>query len=98
DLAEDRERFQKLLNDLGLRQPANGLARSGTEAGAVAARIGYPLVIRPSYVLGGRAMEIVRDEAQLARYITNAVQVSGANPVLLDSYLSNAVEVDVDAI
>jgi carbamoyl-phosphate synthase large subunit len=98
DLAEDRERFQQLLERLNLKQPANGIARSSAEAQAVAQRIGYPLVIRPSYVLGGRAMEIVRDDAQLTRYITNAVQVSGNNPVLLDRYLSNAVEVDVDAI
>ena len=98
DLAEDRERFQKLLHDLGLRQPNNGIARSAEEAQAVARRIGYPLVIRPSYVLGGRAMEIVRDDAQLARYIATAVHVSGDTPVLLDSYLSNAVEVDVDAL
>ncbi|HMQ94275.1 carbamoyl-phosphate synthase large subunit, partial [Amaricoccus sp.] len=98
DLAEDRERFQQLLHRLGLRQPENGIARSPEQAHAVAARIGYPLVIRPSYVLGGRAMEIVRDEAQLTRYISEAVHVSGDTPVLLDSYLSNAVEVDVDAI
>jgi carbamoyl-phosphate synthase large subunit len=98
DLAEDRERFQKLLNDLGLRQPVNGIAASRDEAFAIAARVGYPLVIRPSYVLGGRAMEIVRDDAQLERYITTAVQVSGDSPVLLDSYLSGAIEVDVDAL
>ncbi|MBP7003375.1 carbamoyl-phosphate synthase large subunit [Amaricoccus sp.] len=98
DLAEDRERFQKLLHELGLRQPRNGIARSAKEARKVAAEIGYPLVIRPSYVLGGRAMEIVRDEAQLDRYIATAVQVSGDTPVLLDSYLANAVEVDVDAL
>jgi len=98
DLAEDRERFQQLLNDLGLRQPVNGMARSRDEAFAIAARVGYPLVIRPSYVLGGRAMEIVRDDAQLERYIREAVQVSGSSPVLLDSYLSGAIEVDVDAI
>ena len=98
DLAEDRERFQKLLHRLELRQPANGLARSAAEAKAVAAELGFPLVIRPSYVLGGRAMEIVRDSAQLERYISTAVQVSGETPVLLDRYLSNATEVDVDAI
>ena len=98
DLAEDRERFQKLLNDLNLKQPVNGMARNRDEAFAIAARVGYPLVIRPSYVLGGRAMEIVRDDAQLERYIREAVQVSGKNPVLLDSYLSGAIEVDVDAI
>ena len=91
DLAEDRERFQKLLTDLNLRQPANGLARSQAEAEAVAERIGYPLVIRPSYVLGGRAMEIVHD-------MTDAVKVSGDSPVLLDSYLQDAIEVDVDAL
>ncbi|HMO08972.1 MAG TPA: carbamoyl-phosphate synthase large subunit, partial [Paracoccaceae bacterium] len=98
DLAEDRERFQKLLHGLGLRQPENGTARSRDEAFAVAATVGYPLVIRPSFVLGGRAMEIVRDDAQLERYISTAVQVSGDSPVLLDSYLSGAVEVDVDAL
>ncbi|MBW6507351.1 MAG: carbamoyl-phosphate synthase large subunit [Rhodobacteraceae bacterium] len=98
DLAEDRKRFQKLLNDLNLRQPVNGLASSRDEAFDIAARIGYPLVIRPSYVLGGRAMEIVRDDAQLERYIREAVRVSGDSPVLLDSYLSNAIEVDVDAL
>ena len=98
DLAEDRERFQVLLQDLGLRQPANGLARSDAEALAVAGKIGYPLVIRPSYVLGGRAMEIVHDEAALKRYMTEAVRVSGTSPVLLDSYLQDAIEVDVDCI
>ncbi|WP_151718522.1 carbamoyl-phosphate synthase large subunit [Gemmobacter serpentinus] len=98
DLAEDRERFQKLLHDLGLKQPVNGTARSRDEAFAVAADVGYPLVIRPSFVLGGRAMEIVRSDEQLERYIATAVQVSGDNPVLLDSYLSGAIEVDVDAL
>ena len=98
DLAEDRKRFQKLLNDLDLKQPVNGLASSRDQAFDIAARIGYPLVIRPSYVLGGRAMEIVRDDAQLERYIREAVRVSGDSPVLLDSYLSNAIEVDVDAL
>jgi len=98
DLAEDRERFQQLLHKLVLKQPVNGMARSRDEAFAIAARIGYPLVIRPSYVLGGRAMEIVRDDAQLDRYIREAVQVSAGSPVLLDSYLSGAIEVDVDAL
>ncbi len=98
DLAEDRERFQGLVTQLGLKQPVNGIARSGAEAIRIAADIGFPLVIRPSYVLGGRAMEIVRDSAQLERYITQAVVVSGDSPVLLDSYLANAVEVDVDAL
>ncbi|MGB3147891.1 MAG: carbamoyl-phosphate synthase large subunit, partial [Paracoccaceae bacterium] len=98
DLAEDRERFQKLLNDLGLKQPVNGIASSDAQAIEIAERVGFPLVIRPSYVLGGRAMEIVRDMDQLKRYITTAVNVSGKNPVLLDSYLSGAIEVDVDAL
>ncbi len=98
DLAEDRERFQQLLHKLGLKQPHNGTARSRDEAFEVAKDVGYPLVIRPSFVLGGRAMEIIRDDAQLERYITTAVQVSGSSPVLLDSYLSGAVEVDVDAL
>ncbi|MBJ3762668.1 carbamoyl-phosphate synthase large subunit [Maribius pontilimi] len=98
DLAEDRERFQAMLHELGLRQPTNGLARSDEEAKAIAAQVGYPLVIRPSYVLGGRAMEIVRDDDHLARYIRDAVNVSGKNPVLLDSYLTGAVEVDVDCL
>jgi carbamoyl-phosphate synthase large subunit len=98
DLAEDRERFQQLLNDLGLKQPINGTARSRDEAFKVAAEVGYPLVIRPSFVLGGRAMEIIREDAQLERYIATAVQVSGDSPVLLDSYLAGAIEVDVDAL
>ncbi len=98
DLAEDRERFQQLLHKLGLKQPHNGTARSRDEAFKVAGIVGYPLVIRPSFVLGGRAMEIIRDDAQLERYITTAVQVSGDSPVLLDSYLSGAIEVDVDAL
>ena len=98
DLAEDRERFQQLLHKLGLKQPHNGTARSRDEAFAVAKDVGYPLVIRPSFVLGGRAMEIIRDDAQLERYIRTAVQVSGTSPVLLDSYLSAAIEVDVDAL
>ncbi|MCK0139674.1 carbamoyl-phosphate synthase large subunit [Aliiroseovarius sp. F47248L] len=98
DLAEDRERFQALVNQLGLKQPKNGIASTDAEALAIAEEIGFPLVIRPSYVLGGRAMEIVRDLAQLERYIAEAVVVSGDSPVLLDSYLSGAVEVDVDAL
>ncbi|GGD38825.1 carbamoyl-phosphate synthase large subunit [Sinisalibacter lacisalsi] len=98
DLAEDRERFQDLVNRLGLRQPVNGIASTDEQAFAIAERIGFPLVIRPSYVLGGRAMEIVRDMDHLKRYIREAVVVSGKSPVLLDGYLSGAVEVDVDAL
>ncbi|PYC48961.1 carbamoyl phosphate synthase large subunit [Litorivita pollutaquae] len=98
DLAEDRERFQELVNKLGLKQPNNGIAHSDAEAMAIADDIGYPLVIRPSYVLGGRAMEIVRDTPQLERYISEAVVVSGDSPVLLDSYLAGAIEIDVDAL
>ncbi len=98
DIAEDRERFQLLLQKLGLRQPDNGLARTAEEAEAIAERIGYPVVIRPSYVLGGRAMEIVFDRAQLHRYMREAVRVSGDNPVLIDRYLNDAIEVDVDCI
>ncbi len=98
DIAEDRERFQALLQRLGLRQPENGIARSGEQAEAIAERIGYPVIIRPSYVLGGRAMEIVYDRAGLMRYIREAVRVSGDNPVLIDRYLNEASEVDVDCI
>ena len=98
DLAEDRERFQQMLNDLGLKQPVNGIASSEAQALDIAGRVGFPLVIRPSYVLGGRAMEIVRDMDHLQRYITTAVSVSGKNPVLLDGYLAGAIEVDVDAL
>ena len=98
DLAEDRDRFKHVLSDLGLRQPVNGVASTLEEAEAVAEEVGYPVLIRPSYVLGGRAMEIVRDHAGLARYIGEAVRISGDSPVLIDSYLRNAVEVDVDAL
>jgi carbamoyl-phosphate synthase large subunit len=98
DLAEDRERFQALVNELGLKQPKNGIASTDAQALEIAEEIGFPLVIRPSYVLGGRAMEIVRDMDQLKRYINEAVVVSGDSPVLLDSYLSGAVELDVDAL
>ncbi len=98
DLAEDRRRFQALLAELGLRQPPNGTATSKEEALAVAEQIGYPVLIRPSYVLGGRAMEIVHNPERLERYIATAVKVSGKNPVLIDSYLREAVEVDVDAV
>ncbi len=98
DLAEDRERFQKLVDDLGLKQPPNRTARSADEALVLAKEIGYPLVVRPSYVLGGRAMEVVHADADLARYMRDAVKVSNDSPVLLDRFLDNAVEVDVDVI
>jgi carbamoyl-phosphate synthase large subunit len=98
DVAEDRERFQALLRKLGLRQPENGIARSAAEAETIAERVGYPVVIRPSYVLGGRAMEIVYDRAGLQRYMREAVRVSGDSPVLIDRYLNDAIEVDVDCI
>ena len=98
DVAEDRERFQKLLSKLGLRQPPNRTARTEGEAMALAAEIGYPLVVRPSYVLGGRAMEIVHETADLERYMREAVKVSNDSPVLLDHFLNNATEVDVDCI
>jgi len=98
DLAEDRERFAALVGELGLSQPRNGIARSREEALIVAERVGYPVLMRPSYVLGGRAMEIVEDPVQLEQYITTAVQVSGDSPVLIDQYLRDAIEVDVDAI
>jgi len=98
DLAEDRERFADLVSELGLKQPENGIARSGEEALSVAQRIGYPVLMRPSYVLGGRAMEIVDSDAQLENYIQTAVQVSGDSPVLIDQYLRDAIEMDVDAI
>ncbi len=98
DLAEDRERFQQLLMSLDLRQPKNGIARSPSEAEAVAAAIGYPLVIRPSHVLGGRAMEIIHEQEALRRYLREAADVSWQHPVLLDSYLQDAIEIDVDAV
>src|SRR5688572_24281992 len=98
DLAEDRERFARLVDQLGLRQPLNGIARSCDEAIKVAERIGYPVLTRPSYVLGGRAMEIVDSPGQLDDYIETAVQVSGDSPVLIDQYLRDAIEVDVDAL
>lgn len=102
DCAEDRERFQALLHKLGLRQPANGIARSPAEAEDIAERIGYPVVVRPSYVLGGRAMEIVYDRAGLQRYMRGALQLAGhdiaSGPVLIDHYLNEAIEADVDCI
>jgi carbamoyl-phosphate synthase large subunit len=98
DAAEDRERFQKMLHELGLLQPPNRTARAEDEAIRLAAEIGYPLVVRPSYVLGGRAMEIVREEADLQRYMREAVKVSNDSPVLLDRFLNDAIEVDVDAL
>jgi carbamoyl-phosphate synthase large subunit len=98
DLAEDRDRFKSLLERLNLRQPDNGIAKSAAEAKRIAERIGYPVVIRPSYVLGGRAMEIVHDTPSLERYMKEAVVVSGKSPVLIDRYLSDAIEVDVDAL
>ena len=98
DLAEDRSRFQGLLSALGLRQAVNGTACSVSEAEEIASRIGYPVMIRPSYVLGGRAMEIVHDGAALGRYMRDAARVSGTSPVLIDRYLKDAIEVDVDAV
>ncbi|WP_251976060.1 carbamoyl-phosphate synthase large subunit [Salinicola avicenniae] len=98
DRAEDRERFQKMIEKLGLKQPPNATARSFEEAFAKAEKIGYPLVVRPSYVLGGRAMEIVYDASELENYMTHAVKVSNDSPVLLDHFLSAAVEVDIDAV
>jgi carbamoyl-phosphate synthase large subunit len=98
DLAEDRERFAALITELGLKQPENGIARSADEAVRVAESIGYPVLMRPSYVLGGRAMEIVDTRAQLETYIREAVVVSGTSPVLIDRYLRDAIEVDVDAV
>ncbi|MCW8827449.1 MAG: carbamoyl-phosphate synthase large subunit [Gammaproteobacteria bacterium] len=98
DLAEDRERFQKMIDKLGLRQPPNRTARADEDAVRLAEEIGYPLVVRPSYVLGGRAMEIVFNEAELRTYMRDAVKVSNESPVLLDRFLDDAIEVDVDAI
>jgi len=98
DCAEDRERFQQMLMETGLRQPPNRTARNPEQALAAAVEIGYPLVVRPSYVLGGRAMEIVHEEADLQRYMREAVKVSNDSPVLLDRFLNDAIEVDVDAI
>ena len=98
DKAEDRERFQKMLHELGLKQPPNRTARAPEEAIRLAEEIGYPLVVRPSYVLGGRAMEIVQEQSQLERYMREAVKVSNESPVLLDRFLNDALEVDVDAL
>ncbi len=98
DVAEDRERFQQLLNELGLKQPPNRIARTEEDALALAGEIGYPLVVRPSYVLGGRAMEIVHEQRDLERYMREAVKVSEDSPVLLDRFLNDAIEVDVDCI
>ena len=98
DRAEDRERFKELLDRLGLKQPPNGIARSADEAVTIAGRIGYPVLLRPSYVLGGRAMEIVHDEGGLRQYLTDAVQASEEKPVLIDKFLEDAIEIDVDAI
>ncbi len=98
DLAEDRERFQQMLESIGLRQPPNGLARSAEEAAQKADEVGYPVVLRPSYVLGGRGMVIVHDREGLDRYVGEAMRVSGNDPVLIDHYLNRATEVDVDAL
>ena len=98
DIAEDRERFQQLVRRLGLKQPANAVARNEEQAVQLAREVGYPLVVRPSYVLGGRAMEVVFNEEDLRAYMAQAVQVSNDSPVLLDRFLDVAIEVDVDAV
>jgi carbamoyl-phosphate synthase large subunit len=98
DLAEDRDRFRNLLAELGLKQPANATCTSAAEGARLADEIGFPVVVRPSYVLGGRAMEIIHDTADLERYLTEAVKVSGTSPVLIDRFLEDAIEVDVDAL
>lgn len=98
DTAEDRERFEKILHDLDIKQPPNGISRSYEESLRVSSRIGYPVVVRPSYVLGGRAMEIVYSDEELERYMTYAVQVEPDHPILIDKFLENAIEVDVDAL
>ena len=98
EAAEDREKFNAMINKLGLNQPEGGTARSAEEARGVAKRIGYPVLVRPSFVLGGRAMEIVSDEEQLNYYIQNAVEVADEHPVLIDRFLGDATEMDVDCI
>jgi carbamoyl-phosphate synthase large subunit len=98
DLAEDRERFQQVLSQLGLKQPSNGICRSVSEAVEVAERVGYPILVRPSYVLGGRAMQIVHESGSLTKYVAEALTMSEGAPVLIDSFLSDAIEVDVDAL
>src|SRR5204863_7994895 len=98
DVAEDRERFQVLVERLGLKQPANGTALDLQQAVHVARRIGYPVLVRPSYVLGGRGMEIVYDDDALARYMLRALEVSPGKPILIDKFLESAIEVDVDAL
>ena len=98
DRAEDRERFQQMVERLNLRQPPNRTARNAEDGVRLADEIGYPLVVRPSYVLGGRAMEIVYNEEELRRYMRDAVKVSNESPVLLDRFLDDAIEVDVDCV